>query len=57
MHSFPYWLLAALALGALLGTFIHPSWIEIVIVWAVLAALCSAWRRTNNRRRLAVRPF
>lgn len=55
MQSFPYWLLTALALGAFLGALLHPGPIEIVIVWAVAAALCSAWRRTRNRR-LATRP-
>lgn len=55
MHSFPYWLLTAMALGALLGTFIHPSWIEVLIVWAALTTACSFWRRMNNRRALATR--
>lgn len=55
MHSFPYWLLTALALGAFLGSLLHPSPLEIVIVFAALAALCSAWRRMNKRRALANR--
>lgn len=55
MQSFPYWLLTAMALGALLRNFIPINWIEILICWVVLAALCSGWRRMNNRRALAKR--
>ncbi|WP_428307757.1 hypothetical protein [Lacipirellula sp.] len=55
MQSFPYWLLAALASGAFLGSMLRPGLLEIVIVWSVVAAVYSTWRRISSRRRLAER--
>lgn len=55
MQSFPYWLLAALAVGALIGSVLRPGLLEIIIVWSVAAALYSTWRRISSRRRLAER--
>jgi uncharacterized membrane protein YfcA len=53
MQSFTYWLLTAMAVGALLGGALRPSFLEVAIVWLVSMAAFQFWRRLQ-RRALAV---
>lgn len=56
MNSFFFWLTVAAALGALLGTMLHPGFPEIVITLTVLNALFYGVRSTarGHRRRSPV---
>jgi uncharacterized membrane protein YfcA len=45
------WMIIALALGALLGTMLHPGFPEIVLVAFVLAGIAYGIRSFNIRRR------
>jgi hypothetical protein len=51
MKSFVFWLTTATALGTVLAMILHPSPIEVMIVWIVVNALYYGWR--TNRRTVA----
>ena len=54
MQSFFFWLTLAVALGALLGSSLHPGFPEIIISLAVVNALFYGARGLARKRRQRV---
>lgn len=52
MKSFVFWLTTFAAFGAILATIIHPSPIEILVIWAAVNALYYYGIRGQRKGRL-----